>query len=83
MIVAYYFSDKVESALGAFSCDNITDGLTQLIDVMKSIKDDKILDTAKEYARGCKVNMTLQCIDTWSDEFNDAFDIFEYKLIEE
>jgi hypothetical protein len=70
VIVAYYHSDNISSCIDAFPCIDYGSAIVKLIDVMRELSGDRILDTASEYLYTGDYDGSLQCLDTWCEEFN-------------
>ena len=79
-VVAYYFADKTDTGIDAFTCDDEQEGILLLIEAMKSLKNDGVLTTAQQYAESRQFDAALHCIDTWTEEFSVGGNTFTYTV---
>jgi hypothetical protein len=84
MIVAYYLSDKIDSNLQAFECEDEYEALSIIISAARSLVNSKILDTASNNLKKKLVDAALQDIDVWVEEFTsiNPNNVFKYTIEE-
>lgn len=82
LVAGYYFSDQTDSSIDVDSFDDEQEAIQFILDAMKQIKNDPVLDTARKCAENMDFDQALYCIDTWIDEFRNGFNVFEYKIKE-
>jgi hypothetical protein len=85
MIIAYYYSDKIDCGVDAFVCTTEAEGIVRIAGIMKECSVtrpdfNRILDTAIEHANKGKTDEAYQCLDMWVEDFNEGGNTFEYKV---
>jgi hypothetical protein len=85
MIIAYYYSDKMDCCVDVFVCTTEAEGILRLASIMKECSGtrpdfNRILNTAIKHAKKNETDEAFQCLDTWVKEFNEGGNTFDYKF---